>query len=143
MRSTKLFLVAAGLAASIVGAQAREIHMDCARSNQTVMLDIDTDRRFLQLMWGQGVAEEFKDGDSYISGPDSYGRKEKVVYSMVVEGPLVTFGQDRICMESGAKKCVDQKSRNSFDEAKSELKYDDGEEIAVLKCTPAPPGRRF
>jgi hypothetical protein len=124
-------------------AHAREIHLDCARANQTVLLDADTDRRFLQLMWGEGVAEEFKDGDSYISGPDSHGRKEKVVYMVNIDGALITFGQDRLCIESGAKTCVDQKSRNTLDEAKGELKYEDGEEIAVLKCAPAPPGRRF
>jgi hypothetical protein len=143
MRLNKKLLLCAALACCALKAEAREIHMDCARSDRTVMLDVDTDRRFLQLMWGQGVAEEYKDGDSYISGPDASGRKEKVTYRMSVDGSLVTFGQDRTCMESGAKRCVDQKSRNSFDESRGELKYDDGDEVAILKCAPAPPGRRF
>jgi hypothetical protein len=123
---------------------AKEIHLDCARTDQTVMVDVDTDRRFMQLMWGQGVAEEYRDGDSYISGPDSFGRKEKVVDSMSVDKDVVTFGRDRLCLENGSKgKCVDQQSRNTLDTASGVLKYDDGEEIAILRCVPAPPGRRF
>lgn len=125
-------------------ARAREIHLDCARTGQTVMVDVDTDRRFLQMMWGQGVAEEYQDGGSYISGPDSFGRKEKVVDSMSVDEHMVTFGRDRLCLENGSKgACVDQQSRNSLDEATGVLKYEDGDETAILQCVPAPPGRRF
>jgi len=124
-------------------AQAREIHLDCARSHQTAMVDIDTDRNFLQIMWSEGVAEEFKAGDSYISGPDKYGRKEKVVYLMGVDRSLITFGTDRLCMEDGAKKCADQHVRNTLDVGRGEMKYNNGDEIALLTCHPAPPGRRF
>ncbi len=125
-------------------ALAEEIHLDCARANQTVMVDVDTDRRFLQMMWGQGVAEEYQNGESYISGPDSFGEKQKVTYVLSVDNGVVTFGQDRACLESGTKHpCVDQKSRNTLDVKKSELRYDDGDEIAILHCAPAPPGRRF
>ncbi len=108
------------------------------------MVDVDTDRRFLQMMWGEGVAEEYLDGDSYISGPDSFGEKQKVTYVLSVDNEIVTFGQDRACLESGVKrKCVDQTSRNRLDVARGELKYDDGDEIAILRCVPAPPGRGF
>lgn len=124
-------------------AGAREIHLDCARSNQTAMVDIDTDRSFMQIMWGAGIAEEYKEGDSYISGPDNYGRKQKVVYLMRMEGDLVTFGTDRLCMGDGEKKCVEQHVRNQLDVNRGEMKYDDGDGIAVLACHPAPPGRRF
>ncbi|WP_036283113.1 hypothetical protein [Methylocystis sp. ATCC 49242] len=133
----------AALALCATPATATEIHLDCARSNQTAMVDIDTDRNFLQIMWGEGVAEEYKDGDSYISGPDKYGRKEKVVYVMNMVKSVVTFGSDRLCMEDGAKKCADQHVRNTLDVNRGEMKYDNGDEIAVLTCNPAPPGRRF
>jgi hypothetical protein len=123
--------------------RAAEIHLDCARTRQTAMVDVDTDRRFLQIMWGDGVAEEYADGDSYISGPDSYGRKEKVVYVMRVDNSLLTFGSDRLCMTDGARKCVEQHVRNTLDVGRGEMKYDNGDEIAVLACHPAPPGRRF
>jgi hypothetical protein len=122
---------------------AAEIHLDCARSDQTAMVDVDTDRRFLQIMWSEGVAEEYKEGDSYISGPDKYGRKEKVVYVMNVEKSLVTFGTDRLCLEDGAKKCSERHSRSTLDFGRGEMKYDNGDEVAVLVCHPAPPGRRF
>jgi hypothetical protein len=131
------------LAALAAPAAASEIHLDCARSNQTATVDVDTDRQFLQIMWSEGVAEEYKQGDSYISGPDKYGRKEKVVYVMSVDKSLVTFGTDRLCMEDGAKKCSEQRVRNTLDVGRGEMKYDNGDEIAVLACHPAPPGRRF
>ncbi len=147
MRRNKRVLVGMGaiLALSFARpaglARAREIHLDCTRTEQTVMVDVDTDRRFMQLMWGQGVAEEYRDGESYISGPDSFGRKEKVVDSMSVDKDVVTFGRDRLCLENGSKsKCVDQHSRNTLDEASGVLKYDDGEEIAILRCVPAAAG---
>ena len=140
---TRAMAAAALLAALMSPARAEEIHLDCARTNQNAMVDIDTDRQFLQIMWGQGVAEEYKQGDSYISGPDKYGRKEKVVYLMNVDKSLVTFGTDRLCMEDGAKKCSEQHMRNTLDVARGEMKYDNGDEIAVLACHPAPPGRRF
>jgi hypothetical protein len=124
-------------------APAKEIHLDCERSNQSAMVDVDTDRRFLQIMWGEGVAEEYKQGDFYISGPDKYGRKEKVVSVMNADGSVVTFGTDRLCMEDGAKKCSEQHVRNTLDIGRGEMKYDNGDEIAVLACRPAPPGRRF
>lgn len=124
-------------------AGASEIHLDCARSNQTAMVDVDTDRQFLQIMWSEGVAEEYQQGDSYISGPDRNGRKERVVYLVSVDKSLITFGTDRLCMEDGAKKCREQHVRNTLDVGRGEMKYDNGEEIAVLACHPAPPGRRF
>ena len=140
--TTRAFVILA-LAALTTPALAEEIHLDCDRSNQTAMVDIDTGRRFLQIMWSEGVAEEYKDADSYISGPDKYGRKEKVVYVMGLDKSLVTFGTDRLCMEDGAKKCREQHVRNTLDVARGEMKYDNGDEIAVLTCHPAPPGRRF
>ncbi len=125
-------------------ALAEEIHLDCARTNQTVMVDIDTDRRFLQMMWGQGVAEEYQNGESYVSGPDSFGEKQKVTYVLSIENGVITFGQDRACLQSGTKHpCVEQSSRNTLNVTQGELKYDDGEEVAILRCVPAPPGRRF
>lgn len=141
-----LALAAIGvLAAAPFGAPAvaSEIHLDCERTNQTAMVDVDTDRQFLQIMWSEGVAEEYKEGDSYISGPDKYGRKEKVVYLVKVDKNLITFGTDRLCMEDGAKKCSEQHVRNTLDVNRGEMKYDNGDEIAVLACHPAPPGRRF
>lgn len=135
--------VLAALAFCAPAARAKEIHLDCARSSQTAMVDVDTDRQFLQIMWSEGVAEEYKDGDSYISGPDKYGRKEKVVYVMNVDKDVVTFGTDRLCLEDGAKKCTEQHVRNMLDVNRGEMKYDNGDEIAVLACHPAPPGRRF
>ena len=128
------FIVLAALAAP---AAASEIHLDCARSNQTAKVDIDTERQFLQIMWGEGVAEEYKQDDSYISGPDKCGRKEKVDKS------FVTFGTDRLCMEDGAKKCAEQHVRNTLDIGRGEMKYDEGDEVAIFACQPAPPGRRF
>jgi hypothetical protein len=143
MKGTRLAPLAI-LALAATAAAAREIHLDCARAGQTVMIDVDTDRRFLQLMWGQGVAEEYQNGESYVSGPDAFGETQKVTYVFGIDKDVVTFGQDRACIQSGTKhKCVDQASRNTLDMARGELKYDDGDEIAILKCAPAPPGRRF
>lgn len=140
-RSALIFVAALGCASPLV---AKEIHLDCARTNQSAMVDIDTDRQFIQLMWSEGVAEEYKQGDSYISSPDKYGRKEKVTYVMSVEKDVITFGQDRVCVEDGARgKCVDQHVRNTLNVGGGVLKYDDGDSIGVLKCVPAPPGRRF
>jgi hypothetical protein len=139
-----IFSFALALLAGALPAGAKEVHLDCARTGQTVMVDADTDRRFLQMMWGEGVAEEFLNGDSYVSGPDSYGEKEKVTYVVTVEGDVITFGENRACLQSGTKhKCMDREIRNTLDAAKGELKYDNGEEIAVLRCQPAPPGRKF
>jgi hypothetical protein len=98
----------------------------------------------MQIMWSEGVAEEYKDGDSYISGPDSFGRKEKVVYSLSVDKDVVSFGQDRLCQADGSKsKCVDQHIRNTLDVGRGELKYMDVDAYILLKCVPAPPGRGF
>ncbi len=141
MKAFPVFVLAAFFAPPTLAA---EIHLDCARANQTAMVDVDTDRQFMQIMWSEGVAEEYKQGDSYISGPDKYGRKEKVVYVMSVDRGLVTFGTDRLCMDDGgAKKCSEQHVRNTLDVGRGEMKYDNGDEIAVLACHPAPPGRRF
>jgi hypothetical protein len=139
----KLSPVAALAAFLALPAIAAEIHLDCARTNQTAMVDIETDRRFLQIQWGDGVAEEFKQGDSYISGPDNHGRKEKVVYVMSVDKSLITFGTDRVCLVDGDKKCAEGHVRNTLDVDRGELKYDNGDEIAILTCHPAPPRRRF
>jgi ethanolamine ammonia-lyase small subunit len=125
-------------------APKKDIHMDCARTNQTVAVDVDPGRLFVQLMWSEGVGEEFKDGDSYISGPDSFGRKEKVNYVVSIDDNIINFGLDRICMEDGTKgKCVDRHLRDTLDMRSGELKYDDGDMVAILKCVPAPPGRGF
>lgn len=144
MRSlaARLLVLFAALAGA-AHARAKEVHLDCARAGQSAMVDIDTDRAFIQIMWGDGVAEEYKEGDSYISGPDNYGRKEKVVYVMRVDKDVVTFGQDRLCMEDGAKKCAEQHVRNSLDINAGVMKYDNGDEIAILACHPGAPGRRF
>ena len=141
---TRLLCAALALFMGAPCAGAKEIHLDCARTDQTVMVGLDTDRRHLEMMWSAGVAEEYKQGDSYISGPDSFGEKEKVTYVVTIDKDLVTFGQDRACLQSGTKrKCVDSQTRDTLDLAKGELKYDNGEEIAVFKCQPAPPGRRL
>src|SRR5271165_6183234 len=119
-------------------AGAKEILLDCARTDQTVMVGVDTDKLFIELMWSEGVAEEYKHGDSYISGPDSFGEKEKVTYVVTIDKDLVTFGQDRTCLQSGTKKkCVDSQTRDTLDLAKAELKYDLGDEVAVFRCQPA------
>ena len=137
-------LVVSATLAAAPCACAKEIHLDCARTDQTVMVGLDTDKLFLELVWSEGVAEEYKQGDSYISGPDSFGEKEEVTYVVTIDKDLVTFGQDRACLQSGTKrKCVDSQTRDTLDLAKGELKYDLGDEIAVFKCQPAPPGRRL
>ena len=143
--SSAIFALGAALAvAAPHDGRAREIHLDCARDKQTVTVDVDTDRQFMQLMWGEGIAEEYKQGESYLSGPDSHGRTQKVVYVMSVDKDVVTFGQDRLCVDKGAAgKCVDQQTRNMLDVASGVMKYDDGDTINVLRCAPAPPGRRF
>jgi hypothetical protein len=123
-------------------ALATEIHLDCGRSSQTVAVDIDTERRFVQLIWEEGVAEEYRDGESYVSGSSSSSETQKVTYAVSVDKSAVSFGQDRICAAAGGK-CRDQHVRNLLDLASGTLKYDDGGVIAVLKCAPAPPGRRF
>jgi hypothetical protein len=147
MMTNRLLRNALVVGATLVAAPcayAKEIHLDCARTDQTVMVGLDTDRLHLEIMWSEGVAEEYTQGDSYISGPDSFGEKEKVTYVVTIEKDLVTFGQDRACLQSGAKrKCVDSQTRDTLDLAKGELKYDLGDEIAVFKCQPAPPGRRL
>ena len=143
MRSLTKPVLLAVVALGAASASAKEIHLDCARTNQTAMVDVDTDRAFMQIMWGDGVAEEYKEGDSYISGPDKFGRKEKVVSLMSVDHDVITFGTDRLCMEDGAKKCAEQHVRNRLDVNRGEMKYDDGDGIAVLTCHPAPPGRKF
>lgn len=142
--NAKLFAAAslAALAAQGPGL-AREIHLDCKRPDRTVAVDVDTDRRFVQLMWGQGVAEEYLDGDSYVSGPGASGQTQKVTYAVSVDRDAVSFGQDRICAPAGAGRCRDEHIRNLLDAAAGVLRYDDGGVIAVLACAPAPPGRRF
>lgn len=133
-----------GLAAASPVACAKEIHLDCARPDQTVAIDIDTNRLFVQLMWGQGVAEEYQNGGSYVSGPSASGQTHRVTFAVSVENDAVSFGQDRVCMAVGASgKCKEQHIRNMLDPAAGVLKYDDGGVIAILKCAPAPPGRRF
>jgi len=150
MRSTCPPPFAAILIAGLCGlapavARAREIHLDCARAKQTAMVDVDTERRFMQIMWDEGVAEEYKEGDSYMSGPDNAGRTEKVTFVMSVDSDVVTFGQDRICVDNPRKaRCEDKHIRNTLDVASGVMKYEEGgAEAAILKCVPAPPGRRF
>jgi hypothetical protein len=95
-------------------------------------------------MWSEGVAEEYKEGDSYMSGPDNAGRTEKVTFVMSVDKDVVTFGQDRICVDNPRKlRCEDKHIRNTLDLATNEMKYMDGDTAAILHCRPAPPGRRF
>lgn len=128
----------------IVRSDAKEVHLDCARTNQTVAVDIDTNKSFLQLMWSEGVGQEYQNGDSYMSGPDSFGRKEKVKLVVNLDKDRIDFGEDRICVDDGSKgKCVDKHLRNTLDLKTGELKYDDGQVIAILQCVPAPPGRGF
>jgi len=123
---------------------AREIHVDCAREHQSVMIDADSDRNFIQLMWSEGVAEEYTQGDGYVSGPDSKGRTEKVTYLVDFGKDSVAFGQDRICTpESIAAGCRDKRLRNTLDLSSGLLKYEDQESTIMLKCKEAPPGRRF
>jgi len=137
-------LLALALVSGAPCAFAKELYFDCARADQTVTVGVDTDKLFIELMWSEGVAEEYQQGDSYISGPDSFGEKEQVTYVVTLAKDLLTFGQDRACLQSGTKrKCVDSQTRDTFDLAKSELKYNLGDEIAVFKCQPAPPGRRM
>ena len=66
------------LAVSCQHLNAREIHLDCSRPSQGAMVDLDTDRRFLQIMWSDGVAEEFQQGAFYISAPDKNGNKRNI-----------------------------------------------------------------
>jgi hypothetical protein len=130
------------LALWAANAAATELHFDCARTNESAKVDIDIDRRFLQIMWSEGVAEEFLNGDSYISGPDSFGEKQKVTFVLEVAKNVVTFGADRACLQSGSKReCEDQSSRNTLDLASGEMKYDEGDTVAILHC--APVSRRF
>ncbi|WP_159726346.1 hypothetical protein [Methylosinus sp. Ce-a6] len=125
-------------------ALAKEIHLECKRPDRTLAIDIDTDRLFVQLMWGQGVAEEYLNGDSYVSGPSASGQTQKVTYAVSIEKDAVSFGQDRVCTAAGASgKCRDEHSRNRLDTASGTLKYDDGGVITLLTCAPASPGRRF
>ncbi len=141
---TPLLGAAVAICLSAPCAAAKEIHLDCARTDQTVMVGLDTDRLHLEIMWSAGVAEEYTQGDLYISGPDSFGEREKVTYVVTIDKDLVTFGTDRACLQSGTKrKCADSQTRDTLDLAKGELKYDEGDQIAVFKCQPAPPGRRL
>lgn len=135
------FTLGLGAVQALSIAQAKEIHMDCVRANQTVAVDVDTTRRFVQLMWSEGVAEEYLNGDSYVSSPSSSGETDKVTYAVNVDDAAVTFGQDRVCIEKGSNgKCADEHPRNMLDTAAGVLKYDDGGPIvAVLKCVSAPP----
>lgn len=138
------FILALCQAIGVSNAAAREIHLDCARPSQSVAVDVDTTRLFVQLMWGQGVAEEYQNGESYISGPSASGQTHKVIYAVSVENDAISFGQDRVCVAAGSDgKCREQHIRNTLDAAAGVLKYDDGGIIAILKCAPAPPGRRF
>lgn len=131
-------------ASALAGARAEEIHLDCAAGARSAAVDVDTERRFVQLMWSDGIAEEFQEGFSYDSGPDASGRTEKVTYSVHADGGLVTFGQDRRCVEKGrAGRCAEQRLLNTLDSVRGELKYDDGGVVAIMKCSPAPPGRGF
>jgi hypothetical protein len=119
-------------------ALAKEIHLDCAREGRRAMIDVDTDRAFLQMTWGDGVAEEFKDGDFYISGPDSDGAKEKIVYSMSFDKDMLYFGTDRTCVDAGAKgKCGGERLRHTIDLAQGVLKYEDVGAPIVMKCATA------
>lgn len=137
-RTALLALSLAATALAAASARAREIHLDCAGAGRTAKVDIDADRRFLQIMWGEGVAEEYQEGESYLSGPDSAGETQKVVYSMRVDGDAVAFGQDRLCLADGAKhKCVEQHIRNRLNALSGEMQYADGDEVLLMKCQPA------
>lgn len=133
-----------GQAAGLANAAAREIHLDCTRPDRSVAVDVDTTRLFVQLMWGQGVAEEYQNGESYMSGPSASGQTHKVTYAVSVDHDAISFGQDHVCVVAGANgKCKELHIRNTLDAAAGVLKYDDGGVITILKCAPAPPGRRF
>ncbi|HXY59609.1 MAG TPA: hypothetical protein VEH76_13635 [Methylocystis sp.] len=132
-------LLALAATLSFSPCRATEFHFDCARTSQSVQVDVDTDRRFLQVVWSEGFAEEYANGESYISGPDSFGEKQKVTYVLEVSRNVVTFGADRACLQSGSKrKCEDQSIRNTLDLSSGELKYDEGDSIAIFHCAPAP-----
>lgn len=126
------------------GAAAKEIHLDCKRPDRSVAVDIDTARLFVQLMWGQGVAEEYQNGDSYVSGPSASGQTHKVTYAVSVENDAIIFGQDHVCIAAGTTgKCRERHIRNMLDAAAGVLKYDDDGIVTVLQCAAAAPGRGF
>ena len=67
-----------------------------------------------------------------------------MTYVLNVDKEVVSFGEDRVCIKSGTKHpCVNKVSRNTLDVASGELRYEDGDEIAILQCQPAPPGGGF
>jgi hypothetical protein len=135
--SQRLFSVVATLLAT-TPALAREIHLDCAEGGRKAMLDADDGRRFLQMIWADGVAEEYKDADAYLSGPDADGVKEKVVYSVSFERDVVYFGADRICLEAGARgRCGGERLRHTLDLSQGLLKYDEAGAPIILKCVAA------
>ncbi|PWB84236.1 MAG: hypothetical protein C3F11_02325 [Methylocystaceae bacterium] len=132
------------LAAAPSSAMAKEIHLDCRRPDRSVAVDVDTSRLFVQLMWGQGVAEEYQNGDSYLSGPSASGQTHRVIYAVSVENDAVSFGQDYLCVAGGADgKCKERHIRNTLDTAAGVLRYDDDGIVTTLECRPAPPSRRF
>jgi len=131
------------LAVSCQHLNARELHLDCSRPSQGAMVDLDTDRRFLQLMWSDGVAEEFQQGAFYISAPDKNGNKRKVVSYMTAERDHVDFGVDHLCLEEATKPCAPQHIGHRLDLSRNQMSYADGETIGVFACVPGPVGRRF
>lgn len=143
MRGRKLrsAIVSLLLATVPPAALSREIHLDCARPHRSVAIDVDTSRLFVQLIWGEGIAEEYQNGESYMSGPSASGATQRVTFAVSVDNDSVSFGQDRICVAAG--KCKEEHIRNLLDASTGTLKYDDGGVVEILKCAPAPAGRRF
>lgn len=110
------FILFLGQAVGLSSAAAKEIHLDCARPNQSVAVDVDTTRLFVQLMWGQGVAEEYQNGDSYVSGPSASGQTHKVTYAVSIDHDAISFGQDHACVTAGADgKCRERHIRNTLE----------------------------
>ncbi len=62
---------------------------------------------------------------------------------MHVDGGKITFGVEPICLESMDAKCESRHLDNQLDIALGEMRYNTGDSILILNCSPAPPGRRF
>ena len=66
---TPLLGAAVAICLSAPCAAAKEIHLDCARTDQSVKVGLDTDRLYLEIMWSEGVAEEYTLSLIHISEP--------------------------------------------------------------------------
>lgn len=107
------------------------------------MVDIDASRSFMQWMWRDGVVEEFHEGESYLSGLDKQGGKERVVNWMHVDGGKIAFGVEHICRARMDAKSVSCHLDNQLYITLGEMRYDNGVSILIRTCSSALPGRRF